>query len=103
MSVLTSPSAKTAVLGVINETLRQQPALGGQTPAVQLTNQYLDVFTRFQFRTLLTLTVTGTQDLYQKESIRFAYLVCHPSTLRGDMNIRLTMWGFRIHFSCIWR
>lgn len=75
MGILPSPSAKTAVLGIINTTLQQEPRLGSQAQALQLTKQDLDTLTRFQFRTTPTLATTGSQHLYQKESLRLACLV----------------------------
>jgi hypothetical protein len=80
MGILPSPSAKISVLGALNAALRREPYLNNQNPILQLTNGDLDILTRFQFRTTPTLATTGSQDLYQREAIRLACLVC-PLTL----------------------
>jgi hypothetical protein len=82
MGILPSPSAKTAVLGVVNATLRQEPysQLYFQNPAFQLADRDLDTLARFQFRTSLSLATTGSQHLYQEQSIRFACSVSHSWT-----------------------
>lgn len=78
LDVLTAPSLRTTILGVLNGSLMVGRIPHAADPFDDLTSGDIDILSRFHTRTIPTLETSSTHGLYQAEILALTGQVCDP-------------------------